>query len=551
MSSSYLAALQDARGEAIAGSRAPVRPGPGASAAALDEYHRKLADYNFEQQAEQLQRSTQEEANRKRREETEALNRLAAAGRIGDAFMGGGGGAGGAGGARSVLLLEKGETSVVRDTVYYLDGCFDALEGAETFSVLLTRVRGGAGGGGAAAWGIKVATGGPWCDLVAVSEAPVLGPGVAYADPSGSPFRSHALHAPPAAKSGSAAPLSSSLSAPSSSSSAVNAFAKIMPSVKGAGGAGAAAVMSGSAVLGTGVGLKRSRDEDGGIRSLEAGDHIIAVNDVSLADFARPVRSDLERFVAQQRKHQHSVTTQRSPSSSFSSSSSSSSATVESRLSSDALRAFSEEAARSSERGLLLRVRRLTAEGGLYKSHLEGGRPSFLLDAPMQPVREAVVELLRSERSTLKFGEHAKQYMQKVAARINIAALNYAADFFAGRGADIAALFDAPITARVASSSSSSSAPPASHKPHPLVEAIRVETQRLREALTRIPSGGGGSIPDLLIDSFEKKASPHAAAGAGSGGAANGGDIVVDDDDDVVEIIGEARPASRGPVFDL
>ena len=548
MSSSYLAALQDARGEAIAGSRAPARPGPGASAAALDEYKQKLADYNFEQQAEQLQRSTQDEASRKRREEAEALNRLAAGGRIGDAFMGGGAGA-----ARSVILLEKGETSVVRDTVNYLDGCFDALEGAETFSVLLTRVGGGAGSGGAAAWGVKVATGGPWCDLVAVSEAPMLGPGVAYADPSRSPFRFHPLHAPPAAKGGSVALPSSAPAPQSSSSAAVNAFAKIMPGVKGPGGAGAAAGSGGGSASGAGIGLKRSRDDDSGIRTLEAGDQIIAANDVSLADYARPVRSDLERFVAQQRKQQHLAAAQRSPSSSSSSSSfssptSSGTDTVESRLSSDALRAFSEEASRSSERGLFLRVRRLTAEGCLYKGHLEGGRPSFLLDAPQQLVREAVVELLRSERSTLKFGEHARQYMQKVAARINNAALNYAADFFAGRGADIATLYDAPSAARPASSSSSSSSsPPASHQPHPLVEAIRVETQRLREALTRIPSGGGGSIPDLLISSYEKQASPPFVAGAGSSaGGAND-----DDDDDVVEIIGEARPASRGPIFDL
>ena len=131
---SYMQMLSEAKHAAVP-NRAPAHPGKGASKEALEAYQEALEIFQMERDAESIQRSTLEDEKRKKSERATAKRQLAESGRIGSFFSAKAG---------SALLAREGGSAPLRALVEHLDGCSEALEGAVTLSVLLTRA--GAGG---------------------------------------------------------------------------------------------------------------------------------------------------------------------------------------------------------------------------------------------------------------------------------------------------------------------------------------------------------------------------------------------------------------------
>ena len=467
----------------------PPRPGKGASKEAFDKWEETYAEWRYNAEALRVQAETLAQESLKKTARAAAERQLGEVGLIGEAFPDRG----------SVLLGRRG--GPVLDLVEHLDGCTHALTGAELLSVHITRAAGaGAGnGGGSTRYGLDVRSAQPWADFITVS-AVALPPGVAWADPRRHPLSTLPLHTPLQPPP---PPQPSSSSSLSSQVRNQGVFA-VMMGPKRAGGPAPSPVAPQAA--------------SPALPQLQKGDQIVGVNARRLADLARPVRSQLERFRSCQlaifsQQEQVSSTPPLPSSSSFSLSSSSSSSSdcvIELPVESEAFReGVAELRGAASEHAVLLRVRRLTPEGRIYASHLNSGRPAWLLDAPLADVRRALVELLRSERNAIKFfRDYARQYMQRVLVRLEAAINAYSADFFAGRGFDLARIYGdggaaaASAPSASSSSSSSSSSPSASNaRPHPIVAALLAETKTLAEGLSRMPEHGG-NIPEVLRECY-------------------------------------------------
>jgi len=218
--------------------------------------------------------------------------------------------------------------------------------------------------------------------------------------------------------------------------------------------------------------------------SLEVGDHIIGVEGTSLTEKAFPDKNGFKTFLELQRKAPSSST----PTTTESSSSSSSALPLlEESSTSEEPFTFDSHALSwvctelKKKLSVQLQIRRLSAEGSLFAVQLESGRPAWLFDTPIAPLRSAIVSLLNSEKTLLKFKDHGLQFaknflVQQVEDIIN----GFTSDVFSGRysGDSIE---------------------------HPLVDRIRKKATWLTSEISKLPSMGGGTIvplPTLLTQGY-------------------------------------------------
>jgi hypothetical protein len=127
-----------------------------------------------------------------------------------------------------------------------------------------------------------------------------------------------------------------------------------------------------------------------------------------------------------------------------------------------------------------LQIRRLSYEGSIYAQQLEFGRPAWLFDTPLAPLRHAIVGLLYAEKTLLKFKDHGKQFaknyfVQQVEEIVN----TFATDVFTGT------YFGDSIE-------------------HPLVANIRNKAKWLTTELSKLPVMVGtiAPLPTLLTQNY-------------------------------------------------
>lgn len=520
----YLALLQTANEEAVAGSKKPEKPAQNAGKAAWDKYHEDLATYKLEQQANELQRRTLEDTFIAKNDRLEKEAALSHSGMIGEHFK--------SSNIGSALCSSK---NMISELVDWFDGMTSALEGSSTFSVCIRRPT------SSIPFGITLDDAMLWSDYVVVSAVSVK-PGVAAADPANSPFAKLPLHNPLSASGslGGSSTAGSGAGAGAGSNAAGstknNAFGMLMANSSKvgdkrrlSGGASSSTMTAAGAAAaarfgGAGAGASSSSSSTAAAASSTAaavapswpsllpGDHIIGINGINLKDHARPVKGDFERFLSAQR--------QRSASSLLAGSGAGAGAGAGSSvpvggsgandfvMSSDSfVTVQSELQSPRCSNEVLLRVRRLTPVGQCFASNFSSGRPPFLFDCPPQQLRSAVVNLLRQETAVLlpRLRKYGLQYLQRLSKAVESSIHQYVAEVYGGRGIDLDRLYGGAASSAssgtgAASSSSSlvaSLAPSRSHNNsskssvHPIVAAIQKEADRLQTGVAVMPDVGG------------------------------------------------------------